>query len=107
MAIVTSQQISQYYEEYRNTEITFTKDIIRTLAMDPRQIYVICFASSKRGGRPRFTACTAIPHAWDGTWYTSTTQSVITAVYDANTYRAILTTSGMYVRNNVLYTTVA
>ncbi len=42
MAIVTSQQISQYYEEYRNTEITFTKDIIRTLAMDPRQIYVKC-----------------------------------------------------------------
>ena len=42
MAMITSQQIAQYYEEYRNTEVTFTKDIIRTLAMDPRQIYVKC-----------------------------------------------------------------
>ncbi len=42
MAIVTSQQITRYYNEYLNTEITFTKDIIRTLNMDPRQIYIKC-----------------------------------------------------------------
>ena len=42
MAIVTSQIISRYYDEYRTKEITFTKDIMRTLAMDPRQIYIKC-----------------------------------------------------------------
>jgi len=42
MAIVTSQQITRYYNDYLNTEITFTKDIIRTLNMDPRQIYIKC-----------------------------------------------------------------
>ena len=45
MAIVTSQIISRYYEEFKNTEITFTKDIMRTLAMDPRQIYIKCSGS--------------------------------------------------------------
>jgi len=40
MAIATSQQISRYFDLYQNTEITFTKDIIRTLKMDPRQIYI-------------------------------------------------------------------
>lgn len=40
MAIATSQQISRYFDLYQNTEITFTKDIIHTLKMDPRQIYI-------------------------------------------------------------------
>ncbi len=42
MAIATSQQINNYYDQYRDTEVTFTKDIIKTLALDPRQIYVKC-----------------------------------------------------------------
>jgi len=42
MAIATSQQITRYYDLYRDTEITFTKDIIRTLGMDPRQIFIKC-----------------------------------------------------------------
>ncbi len=45
MAVVTSQIISRYYDDFRNTEVTFTKDIIRTLAMDPRQIYIKCAGS--------------------------------------------------------------
>jgi hypothetical protein len=40
MAIATAQQITKYYDLYRDTEITFTRDIIRTLNMDPRQIYI-------------------------------------------------------------------
>ncbi|MBR3549090.1 MAG: PilZ domain-containing protein, partial [Treponema sp.] len=32
----------RYYEEYRDTEIAFTKDIMHTLALDPRQIYIKC-----------------------------------------------------------------
>lgn len=42
MGIATSQQLQRYYDQYRDTEITFTKDIIRALGMDPRQIYVKC-----------------------------------------------------------------
>ena len=45
MGIATSQQIIRYYDVYRDTEITFTKDIIRTLSMDPRQIFIKCAGS--------------------------------------------------------------
>lgn len=42
MGLATSQQLTKYYDQYRDTEITFTKDIIRALGLDPRQIYVKC-----------------------------------------------------------------
>lgn len=42
MGITTSQQIAKYYEQYSSTEITFTKDIIRAVNLDPRQIYIKC-----------------------------------------------------------------
>ncbi|MDY2843657.1 MAG: PilZ domain-containing protein [Treponema sp.] len=42
MGIATSQQLTRYYDQYRDTEITFTKDIIRALGLDPRQIYIKC-----------------------------------------------------------------
>ncbi len=42
MGVVTSQQISKYYDRYRDTEITFSKEVIKTLHLDPRQIYVKC-----------------------------------------------------------------
>ena len=40
--MITSQQLTKYYDQYRTTEVVFTKDIIRTLAMDPRQLYIKC-----------------------------------------------------------------
>ncbi len=42
MAVATSQKISAYYDQYRDVEITFTKDILRILGVDPRQIYIKC-----------------------------------------------------------------
>ncbi len=45
MAMINSQILTKYYDVYRNTEITFSKDIIHTLSMDPRQIYVKCNGS--------------------------------------------------------------
>lgn len=45
MGTATSQQITNYYDNYRDTEITFTKEVIRTLNLDPRQIYVKCNGS--------------------------------------------------------------
>ena len=43
--MITAQQLTRYYDEYRDTEVSFTKDIIRALAMDPRQIYLKCTGS--------------------------------------------------------------
>lgn len=40
MGVTTSQQLSKYYDLYRDTEITFTKEVIRTLHLDPRQVYL-------------------------------------------------------------------
>ncbi len=42
MALVTTQQLQDYYDHYRDSEITFTKDITHILKVDPRQIYVKC-----------------------------------------------------------------
>lgn len=42
MGITTSQQLQNYYDIFRDTEVTYTKDVLRTLAVDPRQIYVKC-----------------------------------------------------------------
>ena len=42
MGIVTSQQLTRYYELYRETEVIFSKEVIKTLHMDPRQVYVKC-----------------------------------------------------------------
>lgn len=40
MGILTSQQLTKYYDLYRDTEIIFTKEIIRTLNLDPRQVFI-------------------------------------------------------------------
>jgi hypothetical protein len=45
MGVATSQKISTYYDQYRDTEVTFTKDILRILGVDPRQIYIKCNGS--------------------------------------------------------------
>lgn len=40
MSISTSHQISRYYDFYRDIEIVFTKANIKSLRLDPRQIYI-------------------------------------------------------------------
>lgn len=40
MGVTTGQQLTKYFDLYRETEITFTKEIIRTLNLDPRQIFI-------------------------------------------------------------------
>ena len=42
MAIATNQQIANYYDFYRDTEIIFSREILRVLRVDPRQIYIKC-----------------------------------------------------------------
>ncbi|MCR4821995.1 MAG: PilZ domain-containing protein [Treponema sp.] len=59
MGIATSQQLTRYYDQYRDTELTFTKDIIRALGLDPRQVYVKC-----NGGQwPCIINSTSFQHA--------------------------------------------
>ena len=40
--IATNQLTNRYYDLYRENEITFSKDILRSLRLNPRQIYVKC-----------------------------------------------------------------
>ena len=44
MGVVTSQQLSRYYDMYRDIDVVFTKEIIKTLCLNPRQIYIKCAA---------------------------------------------------------------
>jgi hypothetical protein len=45
MATATSQQLARYYADYQNTEITFTNEVVQTLSLDPRQIFIKCVDS--------------------------------------------------------------
>ncbi len=40
MSIVTSQQLIQYYERYRATEVTFNKQVITATGLMPRNMYL-------------------------------------------------------------------
>ena len=42
MGLMTSHQITRYYDIYRDTEVTFSKEFIRALNLDPRQVYIKC-----------------------------------------------------------------
>ena len=42
MGVVTSQQLSRYYDMYRDIDVVFTKEILKTLSLNPRQIYIKC-----------------------------------------------------------------
>ncbi len=42
MAVITTQQINNYYDHYRDTNIIFSREILKVLRIDPRQIYIKC-----------------------------------------------------------------
>ncbi len=45
MAVITTQQINNYYDLYRDTNIIFSREILKVLRIDPRQIYIKCSGS--------------------------------------------------------------
>ena len=45
MGIINNQIVTTYYKLYRENEIVFTKEILRSLKLDPRQIYIKCNGS--------------------------------------------------------------
>lgn len=40
MGYATSQQLAHYYELYQNIDVTFTKEVIKTTALIPQQVYI-------------------------------------------------------------------
>ncbi len=42
MAVITTQQINNYYEHYRDTNVIFSREVLKVLRIDPRQIYIKC-----------------------------------------------------------------
>ena len=40
MPILTSQQISEYYERFKDTEVTFTKEVIRATGLMTKMVYL-------------------------------------------------------------------
>lgn len=60
MPVTTSQQIIRYYERFSQTEITFTKEVIRATNLNTRHVYLKCqgdqwpciiYAASMTGAR--------------------------------------------------------
>lgn len=42
MALLTSQQISKYYDTFKTIDVTFTKEVIKTTALQPQQVCLKC-----------------------------------------------------------------
>ncbi|MDA3849746.1 MAG: PilZ domain-containing protein [Spirochaetaceae bacterium] len=40
MAIVTSQQLNQYFEKYKNTDVTFNKEVIKSFGLLPKSVFI-------------------------------------------------------------------
>lgn len=40
MGYATSQQLARYYELYQNIDVTFTKEVIKTIGLIPQQVFV-------------------------------------------------------------------
>ena len=40
MPVTTSQQISRYYDQFRDVEVTFTKEVIKTTLLYTKQVYL-------------------------------------------------------------------
>ena len=42
MSIATTQQITKYYETYRTIDVTFTKEVVKSLGLIPQNVYLKC-----------------------------------------------------------------
>jgi Tfp pilus assembly protein PilZ len=45
MAVTTSQQITQYFDQFASAEVTFTKEVIAATRLNTKQIYIKCQGS--------------------------------------------------------------
>jgi len=42
MPVTTSQQIARYYDEFRNVDVTFTREVIKATLLYPKQVFIKC-----------------------------------------------------------------
>ena len=42
MSVITTQQISKYYDQFKGTDVTFTKDVIRATLLYPKNVQLRC-----------------------------------------------------------------
>lgn len=42
MSIATSQQLGQYYAQFANLDVTFTRDVLSTIGLVPKQVFLKC-----------------------------------------------------------------
>ncbi|MEI6386265.1 MAG: PilZ domain-containing protein [Spirochaetota bacterium] len=42
MALTTIQQISRWYEGYKTVDVSFTKEIVKAIGLEPRHVYLKC-----------------------------------------------------------------
>ena len=42
MSIATTQQITKYYETYRTIDVTFTKEVVKSVGLIPQNVYLKC-----------------------------------------------------------------
>lgn len=45
MPVTTSQQITRYFEQFSQAEITFTREVVQTIMLNTRHVYVKCLGS--------------------------------------------------------------
>lgn len=42
MSVITSQQLLRYYERYKNVEVSFTRQVLEVLGLNPRDVHLKC-----------------------------------------------------------------
>ncbi len=45
MPVTTSQQITRYFQQFSQAEITFTKEVVQTINLNSKQVYLKCLGS--------------------------------------------------------------
>jgi hypothetical protein len=46
MGVLTSQKIAAFYEQFRNIDVTYTRDIIQVTGLQPNEVYLKCVSDS-------------------------------------------------------------
>lgn len=45
MPVTTSQQITRYFQQFSQAEVTFTKEVVKTIMLNTKHVYVKCLGS--------------------------------------------------------------
>jgi hypothetical protein len=45
MPVTTSQQITRYFEQFSQAEVTFTREVVQTIGLNTKHVYVKCIGS--------------------------------------------------------------